>query len=174
LFEDGAVIEVTDDRGKPVPPGVLGDRVLLTVFGRRTQPLIRYEISDMLRVSGGECPCGRPFRFLEDIEERQEDVLHFPADGPSGRLIAIHPNIFHRLLETVPAGGWQVIQEDGVLTVNLAGLRDRMVCDEIAGSMRKFLQAEGVLIPPVRVVAVSELRRGRTGKAPLVLAAGAR
>jgi phenylacetate-CoA ligase len=174
LFEDGAVIEVTDEKGKPVPPGVTGDMVLLTIFGRQTQPLIRYEISDMLRVAAGECPCGRPFRFLAEIQGRQEDVLHFRAAGSSERMIPVHPNVFHRLLETVPAGGWQVIQEDGALTVHLAGLRDRALCEEVAKSTRELLQAEGVSVPTVRVLAVSELRRGRTGKAPLVLAAGTR
>jgi phenylacetate-coenzyme A ligase PaaK-like adenylate-forming protein len=35
---------------------------------RRTQPLIRYEISDMLRVSNEKYECGRPVRCLEEIE----------------------------------------------------------------------------------------------------------
>jgi phenylacetate-CoA ligase len=48
LFEDGAIIEIAGERG-PVPPGAAGHRVLLTVFDRWTQPLIRYEISDMVR-----------------------------------------------------------------------------------------------------------------------------
>jgi phenylacetate-CoA ligase len=163
LFEDGAVIEVVDEKGRPVPPGVLGDRVLLTIFNRRTQPLIRYELSDMLRVSDGQCECGRPFRFLAEIEGRQEDVLYFG-------IVPVHPNVFHRLLETVPATGWQVIQENGCLTVNLVGLKDQSVCDEIALSMRRLLQSEGVVPPAVTVVPVAELRRGKTGKAPLIMA----
>jgi phenylacetate-CoA ligase len=171
LLEDGAVIEVVDEKGKPVPPGTLGDRVLLTIFNRRTQPLIRYEISDMLRVSDGQCECGRPFRFLAEIEGRQEDVLYFPSLAEADRVVPVHPNVFHRLLETVPAAGWQVIQENGRLTVNLAGLKDQSVCDQITRSMRTLLQGEGVACPPVTVLAVTELRRGKTGKAPLITAA---
>lgn len=170
LLEDGAVIEVVDEKGRPVPLGVLGDRVLLTIFNRRTQPLIRYEISDMLRVSGDQCGCGRPFRFIAEIEGRQEDVLHFPSLAATDRLVPVHPNVFHRLLETAPAAGWQVIQENGCLTVNLAGLKDQSACDEMARSMRVLLQGEGVACPPVTVLAVSELRRGKTGKAPLIMA----
>jgi putative adenylate-forming enzyme len=171
LLEDGAVIEVVDEKGRPVPPGTLGDRVLLTIFNRRTQPLIRYEISDMLRVSDGQCECRRPFRFLAEIEGRQEDVLYFPSLAAADRIVSVHPNVFHRLLETVPAAGWQVIQENGCLTVNLAGLKDQTVCDQITRSMRTLLQGEGVACPPVAVLAVSELRRGKTGKAPLITAA---
>jgi len=47
------VIEVVDERGDPVPPGVTGDRVLLTVFDRRTLPLFRYEITGMIGLAGG-------------------------------------------------------------------------------------------------------------------------
>jgi len=169
LFEDGAVIENVDERARPVPAGELGDRVLLTIFNRRTQPLIRYEISDMLRVSSERCECGRPFRCLEEIEGRQEDVLYFRARGQRERLVAVHPNVFHRLLETVPAAGWQVVYEDQGLSVNLTGLRDETAPLHIDLALRQLLEAEGVEVPPVRVNAVPELRRGKTGKAPLVM-----
>jgi phenylacetate-CoA ligase len=80
LFEDGAVIEVVDDAGRAAPPGEAGTRLLLTIFERYTQPLIRYEISDIVRLTGEPCPCGRPFRTIERIEGRQEDILHFDAE----------------------------------------------------------------------------------------------
>ena len=107
-----------------MPAGVLGERVLLTIFNRQTEPLIRYEISNMLRFSNEKCECGRPFRCLEEIEGRQEDVLYFRARADSERMIALHPNLFHRLLETAPAAGWQVLQDDQGISVNLTGLRE--------------------------------------------------
>jgi phenylacetate-CoA ligase len=172
MFEDGAVIENVDERGRPVPPGVTGDSVLLTIFNRRTQPLIRYQISDMLRISTDKCECGRPFRCLEGIEGRQEDVLYFPARAQQDRLIAVHPNVFHRLLETVPAAGWQVVHDDRGITVNLIRLRDNgqgAECSRIDDALRRALEAEHVEVPPIQVSAVSEAQRGKTGKAPLVV-----
>jgi len=169
LFEDGAIIENTDAHGKPVPPGELGDRVLLTIFNRRTQPLIRYEISDMLRISSVKCDCGRPSRCLEEIEGRQEDVLYFPARAPREGLVPIHPNVFHRLLETIPAAGWQVIHEDDGISVNLTGVRDESACNDLDKALRRLLEAEGVQVPAIHVKQVPELRRGKTGKAPLIL-----
>ena len=170
LFEDEAIIEVVDDRGRPVPPGELGDRLLLTIFNRRTQPLIRYEISDMVKPLDGACECGRPFRLIESIEGRIEDVLHFRArDGRAGP-ISIHPNLFHQLLEPVPATGWQVRQEEDGVSVLLTGLRDRSACDTLGTSVRHALESQGALVPSVRVNPVDALERGRTGKAPLILA----
>jgi len=169
LFEDGAIIEIADERG-PVPPGVAGDRVLLTIFNRWTQPLIRYEISDMVRPIAGACECGRPFQLIEAVEGRFEDVLFFPARASLDKTVSVHPNAFHRLLETVPAAGWQVIQEDDYLSVNLAGLRDPEICRPLERSLRELLESEGALVPSIRVLGVAELRRGTTGKAPLILA----
>jgi phenylacetate-coenzyme A ligase PaaK-like adenylate-forming protein len=170
LFEDEAIIEVVDDRGHPVPAGEAGERLLITVFDRRTQPLIRYEISDMVRPLDGACECGRPFRLIEGIEGRIEDVLHFPAHNGSVDDISIHPNVFHALLETVPATGWQVQQDRDGVSVRLTGLRDRSMCASLSTSIQQALASRGALVPAVRVTMVDALERGRTGKAPLILA----
>jgi putative adenylate-forming enzyme len=169
LFEDGAIIEVVDEQGRAVPPGVSGDRILLSIFDRWTQPLIRYEISDMVRPIAGDCECGRKFRLIESIDGRREDVLFFPRrDGRADPLPA-HPNLFHPLLETVPAAGWQVIRDDDALSILLAGLRDSSVCEPLGRAVRDVLEAQGAVVPPVRVRAVDVLERGATGKAPLIL-----
>jgi putative adenylate-forming enzyme len=170
LFEDEAIIEVVDERGRPVPSGELGDRLLLTIFNRRTQPLIRYEISDMVKPLDGACECGRPFRMIESIEGRIEDVLHFPARDGSTDAVSIHPNLFHHLLETVPATGWQVRQEEDGVSVLLIGLHDRSACAPLVESVRQALHDHGALVRSVQVSPVDALERGRTGKAPLILA----
>jgi phenylacetate-CoA ligase len=167
LLEDGALIEVADERG-PVPQGVLGNRVLLTVLDRPTQPLIRYEISDMVRSIEGQCECGRPFQLIDTIEGRREDVLSFPS--PANGVVPIHPNVFHRVLETVPAAGWQVIQDDDALRIHLVGVRDPRICDTLGSSIGRLLESNGAVPPPIQVCQVDELRRGATGKAPLLIA----
>ncbi len=167
LFEDNAIIEIVDERGRPVPTGVRGDRLLLTVFDRRTQPLIRYEISDMVRPIAGGCECGRPFALIESIDGRIEDVLCFPRRG-GGEPVSVHPNVFHEVLETVPAAGWQVQQEGDGLLVRLAGLQDVSVCDRLSQSLRQTLERQNALAGAIRVRAVDSLERGPTGKAPLI------
>jgi phenylacetate-CoA ligase len=170
LFEDEAIIEVVDDRGRPVPSGERGDRLLLTIFNRRTQPLIRYEMSDMVRPIDGPCECGRPFRMIDSIEGRIEDVLQFPSvNGHSGPVF-IHPNVFHQLLETVPASGWQVRQEQDGLSVLLTGLSDQSLVAAIGTSVRTALEAQGAHVSSVRITPVDVLQRGGSGKAPLIIA----
>jgi putative adenylate-forming enzyme len=170
LFEDGAIIEIVDDRGRRVPAGVRGDRLLLTIFGRRTQPLIRYELSDMVRPLDGECECGRKFGLIESIEGRVEDVLYFPHRDGRAEPVSAHPNVFHQVLETVSAAGWQVQQDEHGLSVSLAGLQDPSVCDRLSRSLRQILEMQGAAVGSIRVRAVDALERGPTGKAPLILA----
>jgi hypothetical protein len=84
--------------------------------------------------------------------------------------VAIHPNLFHELLETVPAAGWQVEQQGRDLTVSLVAPRDGSICAPLAATMRTRLEETGARIGSIRVRAVDDLRRGATGKAPLIKA----
>ena len=92
LYEDLVITEVVDDRNHPVPAGVVGAKVLVTVLFSRTQPLIRYEMSDTISASNAACDCGRGFGLLGAIDGRAEDVLTLPANG--GKTVSVHPNVF--------------------------------------------------------------------------------
>ena len=169
LFEDGAVIEVADDAGRVLGPGETGTRLLLTIFHRHTQPLIRYEISDIVRLTGVPCPCGRPYRTIESIEGRQEDVLHFDSADGTNR-VAIHPNRFHDVLERCTVTSWQVVQEGDALTIRLVGSNGPDERAAVERAVREMLQAAGARLPRTEALAVDQLERGATGKAPLILA----
>jgi phenylacetate-coenzyme A ligase PaaK-like adenylate-forming protein len=51
LMEDLVIFEVVDQSNRPVPPGAYGDKLLITMLGSRTQPLIRYELDDSVRLA---------------------------------------------------------------------------------------------------------------------------
>src|SRR5262249_52064116 len=167
-----AIVEVVDDRGRPVPPGVRGERMLLTVLCRTTQPLIRYEISDAIRLADADtaCACGRSFAVIESIEGRTEDTLYFPHRDRGAARVAVHPIVFHDILDTVPTGGWQIRQSGDGLAVSLVGLHDRSTADGLAASLRRALESRGASVGAVTVGAVDALARGATGKAPLIVA----
>ncbi|WP_172677126.1 phenylacetate--CoA ligase family protein [Salidesulfovibrio brasiliensis] len=56
-----------------------GERVVVTSFGNRTMPFIRYDIGDMARSREGECPCGRGFPLMEMDIGRSCDSLVTPS-----------------------------------------------------------------------------------------------
>jgi putative adenylate-forming enzyme len=167
LYEDLVITEVVDEHNQPVPQGSYGEKVLVTVLFSRTQPLIRYEMSDSVRLSSVGCPCGRPFALLDDIQGRQEDIVYLP--GSNGTPTPIHPNVFHRALELVPASAWQVIHDRTGLRVLLVGARDDLDERSLLTAISQVLEAQGAMPIETRVERVAAIPRTTTGKAPLIL-----
>jgi phenylacetate-CoA ligase len=168
LFEDLVITEVVDENNRPVPRGVYGEKVLVTVLFSRTMPLIRYEMNDSVRPASfpAHCPCGRPFALLDAIQGRAEDVLRFATT--SGEQLSGQPIVFHRVMDGVPAGGWQITQGAEGLTVLLSGVREGFADAALIDSLRRELEAQGAIVPPVKVRRVPNIPRTTVGKAPLI------
>jgi putative adenylate-forming enzyme len=168
LYEDLVIPEIVDDEGMPVPVGTTGARLLVTVLFSRTQPLIRYELSDRVSASADTCPCGRPFALLSGVEGRREDILHMAAVG--GGSTAVHPNLFHAVLESFDVDGWQVVQDGNRITVSLVSDRSRADPGAVGEEVRRALLGVGVAAPAVQVRFVPAVARTELGKAPLIRA----
>lgn len=165
VYEDLLIIEPVDQAGNAVPSGTTGAKLLVTVLFSRTLPLIRYEMSDTVRLDGRGCPCGRPFTLLEDIEGRIEDVLQLP--GTAG-IVHVHPIVFHHVLDEAGSAGWQVIQEPSGLRVLLAGLAPGASTEGVRAAVAGALTTAGVVATHVDVQIVERVERTALGKAPFV------
>ena len=169
LFEDLVVVEVVDEHHQPVPPGTYGAKLLVTTLFSRTQPLIRYELNDSVRLTTDTCPSGLPFAIVESIQGRVEDALLLPAK--SGGRMAIQPLVFNRVMDILPVSGWQIVQEaDDSLTVLLSGARDGLVDASLVDSLRQALTAQDVHVSSIQVQRVSVIPKTTSGKAPLIKA----
>lgn len=99
-------IEVVDDHGKAVPPGVPG-RILLTDLTNYFMPFLRYEIEDVGSWTGTPCSCGREFPLLAKIWGRSSDFIV----TPEGKLI--HSVFFTHLFYDMPdVALFQINQKD--------------------------------------------------------------
>lgn len=74
---DLAILENVDRFYRPVPPGTRGEKVLVTNLVNLTQPLIRYEIDDVITLSDKPCSCGSPLPLISDISGRSNDRLWY-------------------------------------------------------------------------------------------------
>jgi len=68
LNEDLFIFEVVDEKNQTVPAGTPGAKLLVTALNGYTQPLIRYELPDALKLAEKPCACGRPYRLIESIK----------------------------------------------------------------------------------------------------------
>jgi phenylacetate-coenzyme A ligase PaaK-like adenylate-forming protein len=109
IFEDLLIIESVDEHNNPVPLGMYGSKILATTLFSRTQPLIRYEISDSIRLVVDKIPCRLPYSGIDDIQGRQEDMLTTP--GLHAEELKSPSNVFHDVMDIIPNKGWQIIQE---------------------------------------------------------------
>jgi len=73
-------------------------------------------------------------------------------------------------MDAVPAGGWQVVQVTDGLTVLLSGVREGFADAALIDSLRRELEAQGAIVPPVKVRRVPTIPRTTVGKAPLIKA----
>jgi phenylacetate-CoA ligase len=153
---DFGIVEIVDDDGTPLPPGVIG-RVICTGLANRTQPLIRYEIGDLASWATEPCPCGRKhLPVLEQLVGRIEDVIV----GENGQAMVRFHGIFINLPNVLEG---QVIQEA------LDRIRVRVVTREAFGeadlrTIRSRISEERLGHMNVEIERVAEIERTERGK----------
>jgi phenylacetate-CoA ligase len=157
IFEDLGVVEVVDEGNRPVPDGTLGHKILFTSLFGFTQPIIRYEISDMMVMAPEPCPCGQPFRRILAINGRNDDVLHLRGRG--GRQVAVHPVHFWNVLESfADIRQYQVVHEqDGICLRLMFEEGNGHVASSVREQMARKLGTLGVDCPLIRVELVTAL-----------------
>ncbi len=84
--------------------------MVVTNLYRRTQPIIRYELNDMIELDPAPCPCGSRFRVIRRIHGRADDLLY--ACDRAGRPRPIFPDYFLRSIirATEAVEEYQVVQ----------------------------------------------------------------
>lgn len=81
LNTDLAILEVVDADNHEVPPGTPGSKVLVTNLYNLTQPIIRYEIDDIVTMSAEPCGCGNALPLIASVAGRAKDQLWIEMDG---------------------------------------------------------------------------------------------
>ena len=159
-FEDLFILEVLDERGRPVAPGGTGHSARLTNLTNRTLPLVRYEVSDLLTLAEEPCPCGRPFRLVRSVEGRSDDILELAGAG--GRTVRVHP--LHLRSPMAALGEVRqyqfLLERDGLhLAVALRpGVELGPAAERIRAALRAKLDGLGVTAP-LHVEVVERLER---------------
>lgn len=99
INEDLVYVELFDEKGNKVSEtGRMAAKMIVTNLINFTQPLIRYEMNDLI-VLGEKCECGSAFRRIDHIIGRNDDVFRFP--NQKGEMIAIYPDLISRWIITI-------------------------------------------------------------------------
>jgi len=152
---DGCIIELVDERNRPVPSGACSAKVLITNLCNRVQPLVRYEMSDSF-IRQPDTPASGHLRAV--VEGRADDLLRW--DG-----IDVHPLVIRAVMVKAPeVVDYQVRQTSrGVDVVALAP--PALDVDQLRDRLATALGAAGLARPEVTVRTVPALdRHPETGK----------
>lgn len=171
-FEDLFIAEVVDEANSAIPNGCSGQKLLLTNLYNYTQPLIRYEVSDMLTEGTEPCPCGRPFPLIVEVGGRREEVI--VLQGAGGQKVSVPPLLFSATLESFQEiAEFQVVHGEEGIRVRVVPRQDaacRELAERLVGALGSALKSLGAEPPRIHVEFVTELRRDRStmGKMKLV------
>ena len=107
---DWAILEVVDDDYRPVPPGQLGKKILVTNLANTVQPFIRYEVGDRVSIAEGACRCGSRLPRVAEVEGRAAEIF-WVHDGSRHRMV--HASLFHSVLDSLgEIREWQAFQRE--------------------------------------------------------------
>lgn len=161
LMEDCYAVEIVDpSTGEPMPEGSTGITVVSNLFSE-AQPILRFEMADLMEVTSAPCPCGRTQRRAAGgVLGREDDVLKVRgrAVRPSGfeaavRSVAEAADEFEVLVHRREGGVDEVLVrvEAALGTAPDARALARLVVDAVRRELGLDVGCE--------VVAVGTLRR---------------
>ena len=79
LFEDNLIFEVVDDKVRFLPADAYSAKLLITVLSSWTQPLIRFELNDRVRLAADTHNSAMHFARIDGIQRRTQDILPWPG-----------------------------------------------------------------------------------------------
>jgi len=106
---------------------------IITDFLRKSQPIIRYRLNDILVEDKEKCPCGSPTMLIKKIEGREDDIFIF--NGKEDKEITVFPDFISRcVIYAQGIRNYKVVQENKEnITIYLDSLDEQIknqICNE--------------------------------------------
>lgn len=123
---------------------------IITDFTRSSQPIVRYELNDVLVEKKEPCPCGSCFTALERIEGREDDILVFPGAG--GEMIKVFPDLICRVIARCAEDfrAYRLRQVGALeLQLELESEDFQAVSATVSSALQDFLQEKEVNSPTI-------------------------
>ena len=159
ISPDSAYLEIIKSDGTEAKPGEYGELVC-TGFLNYDQPLIRYKIGDVVKLSNDQqTKCGRNFVVVDEIVGRVEDIVI----GKDGREMVRFHGIFINLPNVLKG---QVVQEDydrftiNVVTKGLTEVERKAIRDRMESQLGEI---------QLNIVEVDDIPLGKNGKFQAVI-----
>jgi phenylacetate-CoA ligase len=173
IAAESVILEIADEEGLPVPPGVEG-RIIATNLNNYAMPFIRYDTGDIGIISDKPCSCRRGLPLLNKLSGRKTDFISF-RDGrkiPGTHILGT----WHYHILALPASRaisrFQAIQEDYELLVVKIVLSDSVSREDLETLKKRIVvKFKELLGPNINVLPeiVDEIPVTRDGKFRVII-----
>lgn len=141
---------------------------IITDFNRKTQPIIRYRLNDILTERATPCECGSVLSAVAFIEGRADDLFYLPAKSGTSPVV-VYPDFIRRtlLFSSDRIEDYRVVQTgfDRVEIYFSASSEDtEAVCSAIKSEFSELGKKLGFEIPTLALIpskAFAALENGR-------------
>lgn len=162
LHPASGILEVLDERGRPVPPGQPG-KLVVTSFKQRKRPLLRYAVNDTgIIAADQDCPCGLKWPVIERICGREAEWVV----NRQGKRISQFSHQVFKVVEHVQASQIEQLSVDRFV-VRLVVAPERKTEVE-AAVLRRFPEVLGHMAE-IKFEFVDTIPRTLGGKCPTVI-----
>lgn len=144
LNSDWAILESVDEQGRQVKPGQTGFTTLLTNLANHVQPLIRYDLGDIVKIGDQPCTCGSTLPLLEVVGRSDEAMWLGP---PGAKAVCVLPLAISSVLDDeVGLCDFQLVQEgpqDISLRTGLRGPVAQGIVQRAGQALAAFFDRQG-------------------------------
>jgi phenylacetate-coenzyme A ligase PaaK-like adenylate-forming protein len=151
ILADHVHVELLAVDGSPVPVGAVADRMLVTRLCGPVQPVLRYELGDVVVRGPDECACRRPFPTFAEVRGRARARLWLAS--PNRQPVAISAFALIPVLETTPGlVRYQLRYErPGCFEIAVVA-RPAIDASALRSALVKTVEALGAISPEIAIV----------------------
>ncbi len=136
---------------------------IITDFTRKTQPVIRYELDDILTEKKEKCKCGSALLAIESIEGRADDIIYLKNNV--NKLVPVFPDYFRRIIITTSdlIEDYYVEQiKENELKIFLEIKKNKIqIQNNVLNNINDFLLNQGINLPKIVFIKkIPELNKG--------------
>jgi len=160
MSPDVGIIELIKENGEYAKPGEIGEAIC-TGFLNFDQPLIRYRIGDLIKLSLDQsCKCGRQMPVVDEIMGRVEDTVI----GTDGREMVRFHGIFINMPKIIEGQIIQHTLKDFEIVLVATGKLEQHEKDELLRRMQSQLGEISL-----KVTEIDQIPRNQNGKFKAVI-----
>ncbi len=169
INEDMILFELFDDRGFPTKDSEPCHKLLVTDLHKKSQPIIRYELNDIITISKEKCSCGSNFRVIKQIQGRADNMFWGLRTDTNNPQFIFQDYISRTIISTSEdIEEYQATQEsytEITLMIQLRrGSNKKQAKEQLTQKIKKVFSECGCIEPEIKVIFCPLLMNEKSNK----------